>query len=193
MSEPRAPESSTPELEQLMVQYQGGDADAARALAGLLSVQLHSFFASQMGDRAEAEDMTQETWLRIHRVRRTYRHGEPLLPWVYAIARRVRIDAYRKRRRLPAHGAAAIDVSALPSPEGADGLPTFADLVAPLPASQREALTLLQVNGLTIEEIARATASTSGAVKQKVHRAYERLRVLLRQEASEAARGGSER
>jgi len=71
----------------------------------------------------------------------------------------------------------------LPEPplkrDDADVLPTFDDLVAPLPESQREVLTMLKVNGLSIEDVARATSSTTGAVKQKVHRAYERLRNLL--------------
>jgi RNA polymerase sigma-70 factor (ECF subfamily) len=50
-----------------------------------------------------------------------------------------------------------------------------------LPESQREVLIMLKVNGLSVEEIARATSSTVGAVKQKAHRAYEKLRNLLQQ------------
>ena len=59
-------------------------------------------------------------------------------------------------------------------------LPPFDEMVAALPESQREVLVMLKVNGLSIEEIACATASTPGAVKQKAHRAYERLRSLLK-------------
>jgi RNA polymerase sigma-70 factor, ECF subfamily len=51
--------------------------------------------------------------------------------------------------------------------------------VAALPKSRREVLTMLKVNDLSIEEVARATSSTVGAVKQKAHRAYGRLRNLL--------------
>src|SRR5271169_1816147 len=95
-----ASESTTPDMEQLMKQYQQADPAAAAALVEMLSPQLYRFFASQMGSRTEAEDMLQDVWLRIHRVRHTYRPGEPLLPWVYAIARRVRVDNYRKRQRI---------------------------------------------------------------------------------------------
>ncbi len=59
-------------------------------------------------------------------------------------------------------------------------LPPFDQLIADLPASQREVLTMLKVNGLSLEEVARATSSSVGSVKQKAHRAYERLRELLR-------------
>jgi len=42
----------------------------------------------QFASRSDADDLLQETWLRIHRVRHTYRPGEPVLPWFCAIARR---------------------------------------------------------------------------------------------------------
>jgi RNA polymerase sigma-70 factor, ECF subfamily len=64
--------------------------------------------------------------------------------------------------------------------------PSFGDLISPLPESQREVLTMLKVNGLSIEEVARATSSTVGSVKQKVHRAYQRLRALLGSGGGEA-------
>jgi RNA polymerase sigma-70 factor (ECF subfamily) len=167
-------------LEELMVRYQQADEMAARSLIEQLSPQLYRFFAAQMGNPDDASDMLQDAWLRIHRVRHTYRPGEPLLPWVYAIARCVRVDSYRKRRRIAVR---EILVEVLPEPpaervEPTD-LPPFDQLIAPLPASQREVLTMLKVNGLTLEEVARATSSSVGAVKQKAHRAYERLRGLL--------------
>ena len=73
-----------------------GEPAAAPALVELLSPQLYRFLASQMGSRADAEGTLQDMWLRIHRVRHTYRPGEPVLPWMYAIGNRVRGDSYRK-------------------------------------------------------------------------------------------------
>ena len=113
-----ASESTTPDIEQLMKQYQQADPAAAAALVELLSPQLYRFFASQMGSRTDAEDMLQDAWLRIHRVRHTYRPGEPLLPWVYAIARCVRVDSYRKRQRIVSHETPAY---ALPERSGKRG------------------------------------------------------------------------
>jgi len=174
------PDLSLTAIEQLMAGYQQADAAATSALIEQLSPQLYRFFAAQQGNRDDASDMLQDAWLRIHRVRHTYRPGEPLLPWVYAIARCVRVDSYRKRRRIAVR---EIVVETLPEPAVASGdfadLPHFEQLVADLPASQREVLTMLKVNGLSLEEVARATSSSVGSVKQKVHRAYERLRSLL--------------
>jgi len=178
--------SSSTDLDQLMRRYQQADSAAAAALVELLSPKLYRFFASQMGSRADADDMLQDVWLRIHRVRHTHRPGEPLLPWVYAIARRVRVDNYRKRRRISLREM-AVDV--LPeAPQRNDetsDLPSFEELVAALPESQSAVLTMLKVNGLSIEEVARATSSTAGAVKQKAHRGYERLRKLLERAPTE--------
>src|SRR6266481_3216159 len=169
------------DLDQLMVRYQQADQAATAALIERLSPRLHWFFASQMGSRTDADDMLQDLWLRIHRVRHTYRPGEPLLPWVYAIAHRVRIDTYRKRYRM----SREIAVDAVPElaarEENQAGQLAFRELLATLPEGQREVLTMLKVGGLSLEEVARATSSTVGAVKQKAHRAYEHLRSLLRE------------
>jgi RNA polymerase sigma-70 factor, ECF subfamily len=176
---------------QLMTRYQQADAAAATALVDLLSPQLLQFFATQMGSRTDSEDMLQDLWLRIHRARHTYRPGEPVFPWVYAIAHRVRIDSYRKRRRISSR---ELGTDVLPEPplenDQQNDLPAFDELVAALPESQREVLVMLKVNGLSIDEVARATASTPGAVKQKAHRAYERLRSLLTRTLARPAEPG---
>ena len=165
-----------------MVGYQKADSVATTTLIELLSPQLYRFFAAQMGSRSDADDMLQDVWLRIHRARHTYRAGEPLLAWVYAIARRVRVDNYRKRHRLAMREVGTDVLPDVPEQEQReDQLPRFDDLVASLPQSQREVLIMLKVNGLSVEEIARATSSTAGAVKQKAHRAYEKLRNLLQE------------
>jgi RNA polymerase sigma-70 factor, ECF subfamily len=173
---------ASPDIEHLMARYQQADPAASAALVELLSPQLYRFFASPMGSKIDAEDMLQDVWLRIHRARHTYRPGEPLLPWVYAIARCVRVDDYRKRHRI-ASRETGVDVLPEPSVNQDERtcLPPFEELVAALPESQREVVTMLKVNGLSIEEVARATSSTVGAVKQRAHRAYERLRKLLDQ------------
>src|SRR6266404_7732861 len=128
--------SSGADLEQLMRRYQQADSAAAAALVELLSPKLYRFFASQLGSRADAEDMLQDVWLRIHRMRHTYRPGEPLLPWVYAIARRVRVDNYRKRQRIAWRERSVDTLPELSAPkDAASHLPPFEELMAALPES----------------------------------------------------------
>jgi RNA polymerase sigma-70 factor (ECF subfamily) len=177
-------------VEQLMAQYQLGDRASAAALVKRLSPQLYRFFLAQISSRADADDLLQETWMRIHEARRTYRAGQPLLPWLYAIARHVRVDHYRKNRRLQAGREPLNDL-----PEGqlpataALGSLRMEDLLATLPESQREVVVMLKVADMSLEEVARATSSSVGSVKQKAHRAYEALRARFGQGRRRDTRG----
>jgi RNA polymerase sigma-70 factor (ECF subfamily) len=168
-------------LEKLMAGYQQGDPDAAATLIDQVSPQLHRFFIVRSGNRADADDLLQETWLRIHKVRHTYRPGEPALPWFYAIARHIRVDHYRKSVRitLGERNLEAISKDAATAPAESDRAAGLEALLAPLPESQREVIEMLKVEGMSLEEVARATSSSVGSVKQKVHRAYKKLRETI--------------
>ena len=165
-------------LEVLMARYQQGDFAAAAALVECATPQLHRFFLAQLGSRSDAEDLLQETWLRIHKVRHTHRPGEPVLPWLYAIARHIRVDHYRKVVRIGA-GARELEVMARTAPAGPgpfDSVHNLDALLAPLSAGEREVVEMLKVAGMSLDEVARATSSSVGSVKQKAHRAYKKLR-----------------
>jgi RNA polymerase sigma-70 factor (ECF subfamily) len=181
------PPRSIAALGCLMTRYQQADPEAPAALIGALSPALLRFFRTQDAmSREQADDLLQETWLRIHRVRHTYRPDQPVLPWVYAIARRVRVDGYRRIRRIRSHEIATeILPERRPRLETQNTLPAFETLVGVLPEGQREVVTLLKAGGLSLEEVARATSCTVGAVKQKASRAYERLRKFLQEEKNE--------
>jgi len=164
-----------------MASYQQGDRAAAGLLVDTLSPQFFRFFLGQVRNHAQADDLLQDFWLRIHRARHTYRPSEPLLPWMYAIARRVRIDQYRSHRNRAGRELQVEKLPDLPAPQAgeADGV-DFETLLAALPESQREVIIMLKVSGLSVEEVARATGTSAGSVKQKAHRAYEKLRTLLK-------------
>jgi len=168
-------------LEMLMARYQEGDFAAAATLIDRIGPQLHRFFAAQLQSRAHADDLLQETWLRIHKVRHTYRPGEPALPWFYAIARHVRVDHYRRsiRGQAGARRLEAVSRNAASTAPDAERAHDLDALLAPLSAGEREVIEMLKVAGMSLEEVARATSSTVGSVKQKVHRAYGKLREKL--------------
>jgi RNA polymerase sigma-70 factor (ECF subfamily) len=166
------------ELETLMVRYQRGDSGAAGDLVTRLSPALHRFFMVQFVSRRFADDLLQETWLRIHEVRHTYRPGEQVLPWLYAIARNVRVDQYRRTRRMEDRERQVERMPEVATMERDRG-PDLEALLGQLPESQREVVAMLKISGMSLEEVARATSSSVGSVKQKAHRAYEKLRELL--------------
>jgi RNA polymerase sigma-70 factor, ECF subfamily len=177
------------ELRDLMMRYQRADATALDELVGRISPSLLRYFEGSSFRRDDAEDLLQECWIRIHRSRHTYRSSEPVMPWIYAIARHTRLDAYRRRRRLESREVLMARV-----PEGLYGAAPealgeedyFSNLIASLPESQREILVMLKVSGMSLEEVAQATSSTVGAVKQKVHRAYTTLRRALAKDRESA-------
>src|SRR5690242_20154576 len=138
---------SEPGLELLMVRYQQGDLTAATALVNRLSSQLHRFFLVQFVSRRYADDLLQETWLRIHEVRHTYRPDQPVLPWLYAIARNVRVDHFRKAQRTQAREQSLDDGADLPQSIHAATAqaPDLQALLAILPESQREVIAMLKV------------------------------------------------
>jgi RNA polymerase sigma-70 factor (ECF subfamily) len=169
-------------LEDLMVRYQQADDAAVAQLIGLVSPVLLRFLSARVITRGHAEDLLQECWLRIHRARHTYRPGEPLLPWIFAIARHTRVDGFRRIRRIQSH---ELNVEELRDVSSAGEQPSLlssllvSQLLDELPESQREVVFLLKVCGMSLEEIASANSTTVGAVKQKAHRAYAKLRSLL--------------
>lgn len=173
-------------LEPLMSGYQQADEAAATALIDKVSPLLLRYFRAQPACRRFAEDLLQDTWMRIHRARHTYRTGEPVLPWVFAIARYAALDGYRRTRRIEIRETQVDELPPVAAgPEAAHDGAAIDLLLIDLPQSQRDVIVMLKVSGMSIEEVARATSTSAGSVKQKAHRAYERLReILARRERS---------
>src|ERR1700690_4068881 len=168
-------------LGTLMARYQQGDSAAATALANCLNPLMHRFFLAQSVRRRYAAALLQETWLRLHQVRQTYRPGEPVLPWLYALARHVRVDHYRRTRRVESREQQVEQLPEVPTPaqRRPDSSPDLVELLAGLPESQREVVVMLKLSDMSLDEVARATSSSVGSVKQKAHRAYTSLRQRL--------------
>ena len=174
-----------------MARYQGADPAAVDELVRRISPAMLRYFGAMRARREDAEDLLQECWIKIHRSRHTYRQSEPVMPWIYAIARHTRLDAYRKRRRMEAREVLVARVPEVPRqalPEAQRESGQIERWIADLPKSQRDALVMLKVSGMSLEEVARSTSSTVGAVKQRVHRAYETLRRTLGKEQEHGGR-----
>jgi len=174
-------------LSEWMQRYQRGDgavlADLYREVAPGMLNYLHGF----VHDRAVAEDLLQEVFLRIHRVRHTYRPHSPVKPWLYAIARYVAIDTLRKkgRRREVAYDeafASAQGPDAQGQAERSQSMEEVERALAELPTGQREAFVLTKVVGLSVEEASAVLGISQGAIKVKVHRALGAIRGLLKRD-----------
>ena len=169
------------ELNRFMELYQQGDESATVALIDAASPMLLRFFLHYPGNRDQAADLLQETWLRVHKVRHTYRPGASVVPWLYAIALCVRADGFRRRMRVSSR---ELSTGSLPevlvgAEDSAGSLPAFEALTEALPENEREVVTMLKVTGMSLADVARATGCSVGAVKQRAHRAYGKLRQVL--------------
>lgn len=162
-------------LEQQMERFLDGDAAALELIFRRLSPRLTSGLRLMTGSSHLAEDLTQSTFLKVLRARGTYQRGMSVDVWVWAIARRTWID---ERRRFARRSEVLIGHEPLPCDEAEDTGPLFAALRA-LPVSQREAVLLLKVEGLSAAEAAAVVGTTEGAIKMRAQRGYEQLRRTL--------------
>ncbi|MEM7165131.1 MAG: RNA polymerase sigma factor SigZ [Planctomycetota bacterium] len=147
----------------------------------LLSDRLRNFFLSRVSDPQVADDLLQETFLRIHTGLSEIRDEERLTSWGFQVGRNLVIDHYRSKDK--AAGPISDDFALGEDLERgnlngvvADWLP---ELIAKLPESYREAVKLYEIEGLPQQEIAeRLNLSLSGA-KSRVQRGREKLKSLL--------------
>jgi RNA polymerase sigma-70 factor (ECF subfamily) len=174
-----------PTDDELMCRLGTGELRAFGALYDRHKVRVLSFLARLTGDRHIAEDLLQETFLRVWRHRADYRASGQFTPWLFTIARRLVID--HRRARMPE--AEAAEALALDAPEAADDMAathqrraSIEDALAELPAAQREIVLLSRVAGMEAGEIAVVVDSTPGAVRVALHRALKRLRDTLEPE-----------
>jgi RNA polymerase sigma-70 factor (ECF subfamily) len=138
-------------------------------------------------DPAEAEDLTQETFLRAHRARGALRDRQALLAWLYRTATRLRVDRLRQRARRPVEPEAVLE--AADPPDTAPPLQQLVEqdemsacvrgYVADLPDDYRAALLLHELEELTGAEIAELLGVSLPTVKIRLHRARAKLRAAL--------------
>jgi RNA polymerase sigma-70 factor, ECF subfamily len=180
-------------LEHAMARFARGEDAALAEVYDLGAPAVLTFLLHLCRDRPLAEDLTQETFLRIHRARGLYRLGAPVLPWAYTIARRLFLDSVRARRSeahvpfdgdtdpeqvrpMDGNGGTASAEEMLANAELAQ---VVDDALARIPEAQASAFRLLKGEGLSIAEVATVMGTSKGAVKLRAHRAYLALRALL--------------
>jgi RNA polymerase sigma-70 factor (ECF subfamily) len=180
------------EAKDLMQRYCDGEAGAFRELYALVAPRLLGYLLKMARERALADDLLQQTFLKVHRARMAYvREADPI-PWIYSIAHRTFIDETRKHKRAVVRvgeAEALPEVAAAITGESEDrrdevrGDPELVTAalaaLAALPPQQREAVVLTKLDGRTVAEAAEIAGTTVGAMKVRAHRGYEALRRLL--------------
>lgn len=168
----------------LMARYaESGDSATFEELFHRLAPRMLGYFRRHLSDEAAAADLLQQTFLHLHRARRDFRPGSPILPWLYTIAGNVRREHFRRLGRRP---ELSFDADHHPEPTTAPSSSSPTDRLVKrallaLAEIDREVLVLAWYEGLDYPEIARVLGISHGAVKVRAHRASKRLKALLEQ------------
>jgi RNA polymerase sigma-70 factor, ECF subfamily len=175
-------------LDEAMDRYAGGADAAFSQVYDALAPRLYGYLVRQIRNPGVAEELVQQTFLHMHRARGQFVRGAPVLPWAFAIARRLLVDQVRRHKRevlsttsdegvadvAPSDDAAADDL--LHASQMAERVQR---VLVTLPETQRVAFELLKIEELSVAEAAQVVGTTSAAIKLRAHRAYEAIREAL--------------
>jgi len=179
-------------LESEVAQLQRGDLDALSALLARYQNRLYRYLLRLVREPAEAEDLFQQTWVRVAEKIRQYDSKRNFEAWLFTVARNIAIDHLRRIRpesldepipgmrgespgtRLPSGERPVLD--GIMDRERSGRLAQALEL---LPVSQREVLTLRFEEEMKLEEIADVIDAPLSTVKTRLRRGLDRLRNTL--------------
>jgi RNA polymerase sigma factor (sigma-70 family) len=174
---------------RLMARAQDGDRQAYRMLLEDMTPYLRSIAARCFKEPNDVEDAVQDVLLTVHAIRNAYDPGRPFGPWLLAIANRRIIDRLRRQTRaklreiaLTAEHETFSDGQAnLPPPSGESLLNEAAlrEAIEKLPPDQRQAIKLLKLDEMSLQEAAQTSGRSIAALKVATHRAVANLRKFL--------------
>ena len=167
--------------EELLADCRRGNRQAFEELVRLTHRRVYSLAFRLTGDRAEAEDVAQEAYLRIFRGLAGFREEARFETWVHRIVTNCAISMMKRRGRF---GDLTVDDAVeVPVPDQTAPLLAERDALAralgDLPEGQRVVVLLKDVYGLSCREIGEEIGIEEGAVKVRLHRARKRLKETL--------------
>ncbi len=194
-----------PSDEVLMMAYQHGEVSALETLVRRHADSLLGYLVRMMRNRQQAEDLFQDTFIRVHEKARSFRATGRFKSWLFAIATRLAFDQLRKHKRYPVvHFQNGPEESALqiekiedpgPLPSQSAATSEQAGLVRAaldeLPPRQKATLILAYYEGLSYPEVAGLMRCSVGTVKTQMSRALRTLARKLPDIRPEFAKGGA--
>jgi len=176
--------------EEVMLEYQKGDVQAMDELLARYKNPIYAFAFRLSRDASEAQDITQEVFLRVHQYRQSYAACGSFRTWIFAIAHNLCVSRFRRAKWLVSWPKKKADCdepkefsSLDPSPQdlaaGNELAAVLRQCIQGLPFLQREALILREYESLDYQEIAKILKKSLGTVKTLIHRARMSLKEKL--------------
>ncbi len=186
-AEAQSPARKEFEAEQFR-RAQSGCPEAFSALVDAYGPRLLRYLSRWAGNDHDAEDLTQETFLKAYRNLNQCAHARAVGGWLFTIARRTAMNFHRARRSRPSHCVELHPEMAEPARPnlGADADDRIWELARGLAPEHHEVLWLSYAEGLSVAEVARVMGCSAINVRVRLHRARRQLRRRL-----ELDRGGS--
>lgn len=189
MTDATAPEPTADDSE-VMSRVRDGETERLSELFERHHRRLYNFFLRLVGNRAVAEDLVQEVFVRMLKYRHTFRSGARFAPWMFALARNAAADHWRGRpRELPESPDAPEPAAPFEHPlsglEQAERTAQLHAALARLPEEKRELLLLARSGEIRYDGIGELLGCSVGAVKVRVHRAMKELRTAYEAVAGE--------
>jgi RNA polymerase sigma-70 factor (ECF subfamily) len=191
---------SSSALDRAMSRYADGDEAAFNEVFAGLAPRLQAFLRRLCGSPELAHDLTQETFLRMHRARASFVPGHAVVPWAYAIARNCFMSETRSLKSRAARGcldiaehevATGLEASAEAAASARQAAVIVERTLAKMSVANREAFVLLRFEGQSVAAAAQILGASEGAVKLRAFRAYEMLRSALAADADVTENGRS--
>lgn len=165
--------------EELMAAVARGDEHALGTLVDRHAGRMHAHLTRMTGSVDDADDLLQETWLRVARGARSFQTGRSVRPWLFGIASNLARDLHRRRAvRVRVASEVASEARADQAPPTGRPLESVAlrERVARLPDRLREVLWLRYFEDLSEAEMAAALGVPRGTVKSRLHGAIRELK-----------------
>ena len=164
-----------------MKKVQSGDEEAYRTLLNEIGPLLYSYVRRRVFNRSMVDDVYQEVLFTLHRARHSYMTDRPFAPWLFTLAHNSFLDAIGRNRKFAER---EVQVDFLPEaaqPDTKDGSlgDDLQQVLAQLPESLRRPVEMMKLEGLSVEEAARALGISASALKVRAHRGYARLKKNL--------------
>lgn len=176
-------------LRRLMTAGLQGDEKCYREFLAVLAPLLRSFFRRRLAtrDSGTAEDLVQETLLAVHLRRQGYDSGRPITAWLFAIARYKLIDHLRRAQNATSDIPldAVDDLFASETADASEPTHDLGSLMSHLPEKQRNAITLVKLEGFTAREASARIGVSEADVKISIHRGLKKLMALAARAASQ--------